>query len=184
MWKRTDAERPPTRSERGTAPSESPSPPPARAAAPGRPTEAINIGPSVAIKGELSGSEDLTIDGQVEGTIELREHTLTVGPNGKIKAQVFAKAVVVEGHVLGNISAGDRVDIRDRGTLEGDIVAPRVGIAEGALFRGSIDMQRTAPSATRPPAASPPKVTPRPSSDGPSRPATQDRPSTPPRPRA
>jgi len=102
----------------------------------------VNIGKSVVIKGELNGSEDLTIEGHVEGTIQLRENVLTIGPNGKIKAQVFAKAVIVLGEVTGNVTASDKVDIRDNGSVDGDIVAPRVAIAEGAHFRGSVDMQR------------------------------------------
>ena len=100
------------------------------------------IGRSVVIKGELDGSEDLTIEGHVEGKIELRDHTLTVGQNGRIKAQVFAKAVVVLGELVGNINASEKVDIREAGSVDGDIVSPRVAIAEGAHFRGSIDMQR------------------------------------------
>jgi cytoskeletal protein CcmA (bactofilin family) len=102
----------------------------------------VNIGKSVVIKGELNGSEDLTIEGHVEGTIQLRDHVLTIGPNGKIKAQVFAKAVIVLGEVMGNVTASDKVDIRDNGSVDGDIVSPRVAIAEGAHFRGSVDMQR------------------------------------------
>ena len=102
----------------------------------------VNIGKSVVIKGELNGSEDLTIEGHVEGTIQLREHVLTIGPNGRIKAQVFAKSVIVLGEVTGNVTASDKVDIRDNGSVDGDIVAPRVAIAEGAHFRGSVDMQR------------------------------------------
>jgi cytoskeletal protein CcmA (bactofilin family) len=101
----------------------------------------VNIGKSVVIKGELSGSEDLTIEGQVEGKIELRQNLLTIGPNAKIKAQVFAKTVVVEGHVQGNVTAGERIDIRDKGVVEGNLAAPRVAIADGAQFRGSVDMQ-------------------------------------------
>ena len=93
-------------------------------------------------KGELSGSEDLTIEGQVDGKIELRQNVLTIGPNGKIKAQVFAKSVVILGEVTGNVTASEKVDIRDNGSVDGDIAAPRVAIAEGAHFRGSIDMQR------------------------------------------
>ena len=112
----------------------------------------VNIGKSVVIKGELNGSEDLTIEGHVEGTIQLREHVLTIGPNGKIKAQVFAKSVIVLGEVTGNVSASDKVDIRDNGSVDGDIVAPRVAIAEGAHFRGSVDMQRKA-GAPAPPEA-------------------------------
>lgn len=104
--------------------------------------DVVNIGKSVVIKGELSGSEDLTIEGQVEGKIELRQNVLTIGPNGKIKAQVFAKAVIVLGEVTGNVTASEKVDIRDNGSVDGDLVSPRVAIAEGAHFRGSIDMQR------------------------------------------
>ena len=102
----------------------------------------VNIGKSVVIKGELNGSEDLTIEGHVEGTIQLKEHVLTIGPNGRIKAQVFAKSVIVLGEVTGNVTASDKVDIRDNGSVDGDIVSPRVAIAEGAHFRGSVDMQR------------------------------------------
>ena len=102
----------------------------------------VNIGKSVVIKGELNGSEDLTIEGHVEGKIELKDHVLTIGPNGKIKAQVFAKAVIVLGEVHGNVTASEKVDIRDNGSVDGDIVSPRVAIAEGAHFRGSVDMQR------------------------------------------
>ena len=100
----------------------------------------MNIGKSVVIKGELNGSEDLTIEGHVEGKIELRDHVLTIGPNGKIKAELFAKAVVVLGEVIGNVSATEKVDIRENGSVEGDITSPRVAIAEGAHFRGSVDM--------------------------------------------
>ncbi len=136
----------------------------------------VNIGKSVIIKGELSGSEDLTIEGQVEGKIELRQNILTIGPNGKIKAQVFAKAVVVQGEVHGNIAATERVDIRDNGSVDGDLSAPRVAIADGAHFRGSIDMQRqggqavtTKPATDNKPAAAPdhkPVATPAPASPG------------------
>jgi cytoskeletal protein CcmA (bactofilin family) len=121
--------------------------------------EHVNIGKSIVVKGELSGSEDLTIEGQVEGKIELREHVLTIGPNGKIKAQVFAKAVVILGQVTGNVSATEKVDLRDNGSVEGDIVSPRVAIAEGAHFRGTIDMQRKA-EPVRPAAPPAPEVKP------------------------
>jgi cytoskeletal protein CcmA (bactofilin family) len=114
----------------------------------------VNIGKSVIIKGELSGSEDLTIEGQVEGKIELKQNILTIGPNGKIKAQVSAKAVVVLGQVQGNITATERVDIRDNGSVDGDLSAPRVAIADGAHFRGAIDMQKSAGK----PAVEAPKV--------------------------
>ena len=122
----------------------------------------VNIGKSVVIKGELNGSEDLTIEGHVEGTIQLRDHVLTIGPNGKIKAQVFAKAVIVLGEVTGNVTASDKVDIRDNGSVDGDIVSPRVAIAEGAHFRGSVDMQRKATTSQQPRAEVKPAAAPQP----------------------
>jgi cytoskeletal protein CcmA (bactofilin family) len=114
----------------------------------------VNIGKSVVIKGELSGSEDLTIEGNVEGKIELRDNILTIGPNGKIRAEVFAKSVVALGEVSGNVTASEKVDIRDNGSVDGDIISPRVAIAEGAHFRGSVDMQR---AGAKPAAAAPAK---------------------------
>ena len=104
--------------------------------------DVVNIGKSVVIKGELNGSEDLTIEGRVEGKIELTEHVLTIGSNGKIQAEVFAKALIVLGEVNGNINASEKVEIRDGGSVDGDIVSPRIAIAEDAHFRGSVDMQR------------------------------------------
>ena len=104
--------------------------------------EPVSIGKSIVINGELSGSEDLTIEGQVDGKIELRNHVLTIGANGRITAQVDARAIVVLGSVTGNLSASERVEIRESGSVEGDICAPRVAIADGAHFRGSVDMQR------------------------------------------
>ena len=150
MWKRDDAVKPTAPAGTGPAQVQSanvnaPAPEPVRSITePPRGMEraTVNIGKSVVIKGELSGSEDLTIEGHVEGKIELRQNVLTIGPNGKIKAQVFAKAVVILGEVTGNVTASEKVDIRDNGSVDGDIAAPRVAIAEGAHFRGSIDMQR------------------------------------------
>ena len=102
----------------------------------------MNIGKSVIIKGDLSGSEDLTLEGHVEGKIELRQNVLTIGPNGRIKAAVFAKTVIIQGEVQGDITASERIDIRDAGSVDGDLSAPRIAIADGAHFRGSIDMQK------------------------------------------
>src|ERR1700730_18628377 len=91
----------------------------------GQGRDVVNIGKSVVIKGELNGSEDLTIEGHVEGTIQLKDHVLTVGRNGRIKAQVFAKSVVVLGEVTANVATSDKVDIRDNGSVDGDIISPR-----------------------------------------------------------
>ena len=102
----------------------------------------VVIGKSIVVKGELRGSEDLTIEGQVEGKIALKQHVLTIGTHGRIQAQVFAKSVIVLGEVVGDIEATEKVAIRNEGAVEGDIKAPRVAIAEGAKFRGGIDMQQ------------------------------------------
>ncbi len=103
----------------------------------------MNIGKSVVIKGELSAKEDLTIEGQVEGKIELAQHVLTVGAKGRIKAQVVAKVVIVMGKVNGNITATEAINLRETASVDGELVAPRVGIAEGASFQGQIDMRRS-----------------------------------------
>jgi cytoskeletal protein CcmA (bactofilin family) len=151
MWKRDEAVKP-TSQPNPAAPVASnvqPSAPVAQQAEPRRiERDLVNIGKSVVIKGELSGSEDLTIEGHVEGKIELKDHLLTIGPNGRIKAAVFAKAVIVLGEVNGNVTASEKVDIRDGGSVDGDIVSPRVAIAEGAHFRGSVDMQRKGAAAS------------------------------------
>jgi cytoskeletal protein CcmA (bactofilin family) len=145
MWKRDESVRPASGQPAATqppAPMTAGAPSPRPDASQNMEKDIVNIGKSVVIKGELNGSEDLTIEGHVEGTIQLRDHVLTIGPNGRIKAQVFAKAVIVLGEVTGNVTASDKVDIRDNGSVDGDIVSPRVAIAEGAHFRGSVDMQR------------------------------------------
>lgn len=172
MWKRDEAVRPAS-----GQPASPPPPTPSAPAAHASRTDAsqsleksnVNIGKSVVIKGELNGSEDLTIEGQVEGTIQLRDHVLTIGPNGRIKAQVFAKAVIVLGEVTGNVTASEKVDIRDNGSVDGDIISPRVAIAEGAHFRGSVDMQRKSQQGQPQPQAqaqTKPAATPAPASSG------------------
>ena len=109
--------------------------------------ERASIGKSIVINGELSGGEDLTIEGTVEGKIDLRDHVLTVGLNGRIKAEVSAKSIVVFGQVVGNLTATEKVDIKEKGSVEGDIVAPRLAIADGSHFRGSVEMPpREAPA--------------------------------------
>ena len=142
MWKREEPPRP-------TPVSTTPEPPPKptiREESPVMHEEPASIGKSIVIHGELSGSEDLTIEGQVEGKIELRDHVLTIGSNGRITAQVAAKSIIVLGRVTGNLIATEKVDIRESGSVEGDIVAPRVAIADGSHFRGSIDMKHKEPA--------------------------------------
>ncbi|HEX3354797.1 MAG TPA: polymer-forming cytoskeletal protein [Terriglobales bacterium] len=105
-------------------------------------TEFAHIGKSVIIKGELSGSEDLYVDGQVEGSIELSGNRLIIGPHGQVRARVNAKGVIVQGKLEGNIQAGERVELTKSAILVGDIATQRVAIEEGAYFKGKVDIQR------------------------------------------
>ena len=98
------------------------------------------IGQSIQIKGELTGQEDLIIDGTIDGKVQLKGHHLTIGPNGKINAEVRAKSVQVNGRISGNIHADDKVEISPSGSVLGDIISPRVALADGSSFKGSIDM--------------------------------------------
>lgn len=165
MWKRDEAVKP-TNSQPSASAATVVSTPQASASPAPQPDtrrierDLVNIGKSVVIKGELNGSEDLTIEGQVEGKIELKDHVLTIGPNGRIKAQVHAKAVIVLGEVNGNVTASEKVEIRDGGSVDGDIASPRVAIAEGAHFRGAVDMQKKSATPATPKPAPQPGATP------------------------
>jgi cytoskeletal protein CcmA (bactofilin family) len=97
------------------------------------------VGKSVIFKGELISSEDMTIDGRVEGTIEVRDHALTIGPDADIHADIVAKSVVVMGAVNGSITANEKVDIRESGSVRGDVLSPRLAIADGAVFDGRVE---------------------------------------------
>ena len=103
------------------------------------------ISKSVAIKGEVSCDEDLYIDGQVEGTIDPKGYRLTIGPNGRVKANITARAVVVLGSLEGNIQASDRVDLKQSATVVGDIVTQRISIDEGVTIKGSVKVQKELP---------------------------------------
>jgi len=100
------------------------------------------IGKSLIVKGEVSGSESLFIDGKVEGAINLPGNRVTVGRNGQVAASIAAREVVVLGKVKGNVSASDRVDIRAEGSLTGDVIAQRISIEDGAFFKGGIDIRK------------------------------------------
>ena len=133
-----------------------PVPPPVAAATPSAPVphketpkasdphraDAGHIGKSVQIKGELTGSEDLYLDGSIEGTVDLRDHSLIIGPNGKIKAGISARDLVVHGRVEGNITATGRVELRKSCTLIGDVSTQRIVIEDGAFFKGGIDIRK------------------------------------------
>ena len=100
----------------------------------------MDLGKSVVIKGELTASEDLTIYGQMEGSIKLPNHTLTIGPHADIRAAIAAKAVVVMGAVTGDVTAGDKIEIQASGSVIGDVAAPRLAIADGGLLKGKVQM--------------------------------------------
>lgn len=104
-----------------------------------------HIGKSVQIRGELTGSEDLYLDGEIEGTIDLRDHSLIIGPNGRIKAGISARDLVVHGKVEGNINATGRVELRKSSTLIGDVKTQRIVIEDGAFFKGAIDIGEREP---------------------------------------
>ena len=104
--------------------------------------EQATIGKSLVVKGELTGSESLYVDGKVEGAINLPGNRVTVGRNGQVAANIMAREIVVLGKVRGNCQASDRVDIRSEGSLTGDVVAARISIEDGAFFKGGIDIRK------------------------------------------
>jgi cytoskeletal protein CcmA (bactofilin family) len=97
------------------------------------------VGKLVVFKGDLSSSEDMTIDGRVEGTITLSEHGLTIGPHAEIRADILAKTVTVRGTVIGMITASENVVVSETGSVDGDIVSPKLALADGAVLRGRVD---------------------------------------------
>jgi len=103
-------------------------------------SQVANIGKSISIRGDLTGNEDMVIEGQVEGKVDLPNNQLTVGANGNLKAEINAKAVVIVGHVVGNVFGVERVEIQATGRVEGDVTAPKLVVAEGAQLNGAIQM--------------------------------------------
>lgn len=113
------------------------------------------VGKAVVVKGEIHSREDLYIDGEIQGTVELMESKLTIGPNGRIQASVRAREVVVFGNVQGNVEALEKIDIRKDARLVGDIRTARIVIEDGAYFKGSIDILKPEPKPAPKPAAQP-----------------------------
>ena len=153
MWMRQPAEAPKDTRGRSIEPAAGAAQPAVRdranassaQASQAKPRDVVHIGDTISIKGELSGAEDVTLAGQFEGRVELTDYVLTVGPGARVKAELFARVIVVLGHVTGNIKAGDLIAVRGSGSVEGDLVAPRVSIEEGVTFNGRIVMQAGAP---------------------------------------
>lgn len=131
MWKKNEAR---------TYTPETPTPAPARQPE-RRKKELSTIGPSITVKGELIGKEDLEVQGKVEGSISLNKHSVTVGENGRVKADIHAKRIQVGGEVKGNLFGDDEVVILESGRVQGDIKASRVTLENGSKFKGSIDME-------------------------------------------
>jgi cytoskeletal protein CcmA (bactofilin family) len=142
MWNKRNDEEPPSRTTPTPAPVR---PVGAPAAPPAGEAKAANrggvMGPSMTVKGEIHSREELYVDGEIQGSIEL-QHRLTVGPNGKIRATVKAKEVVVFGSIQGNVQASEKIIIREKGSLVGDIKTAGIVIEDGAYFKGSIDITR------------------------------------------
>src|SRR5579863_5368713 len=157
MWNRRKEEeqQPPPKPVAAQPPPQPVKPQPAKeispmSSVPNRPTESFDttragnavLGKSVVVKGQILSREDLTIDGEVEGTIEMQEHRLTIGQNGKVVASVKAREVVVLGTLHGNVETSDRIDIRKDAKLVGDLKTARIVIEDGAYFKGNIDILR------------------------------------------
>jgi cytoskeletal protein CcmA (bactofilin family) len=117
-------------------------------------SDQATIGKSLVIKGEVTGSESLYIDGRVEGSINLSGNRVTIGRNGVVAANISAREIVVLGKVRGNLVASDRVDIRSDGSLTGDVVAARISIEDGAFFKGGIDIRKAGSKAEEMPKSS------------------------------
>ena len=107
------------------------------------PIEQATIGRTVVIKGEVTGNESLYVDGRIEGSITFKDHRVTVGRNGVVQANISAREVVIMGKVTGNVECSDRVDIRSEGTLTGDVVSARISVEDGAMLRGSVQLNPT-----------------------------------------
>lgn len=138
-WKKDD---PPTYNpaEPATAPRPM-APAPVAPEAQRRTSERATIGPSIFIKGDLSGDEDLVIEGRVEGKVDLKQNNVTVGKNGRVRADVFGRVVTIEGEVDGNVFAQEQAIVRQSGAVRGNITSPRVVLEDGSRFKGSIDME-------------------------------------------
>lgn len=115
--------------------------------------ESATIGPSISIKGDLTGEEDLVIQGRVEGKVDLKQNSVTIGKNGRIKADIYGRIIIVEGEVEGSLFALEQIAVRGTGTVHGNISSPRVSIDDGAKFKGGIDMES---KAAEKPRANPP----------------------------
>jgi cytoskeletal protein CcmA (bactofilin family) len=166
IWKKPEAENP-----AAVTPVQPPPQPSAPRVQPPPPKERALIGPSIEIKGNLLGGEDLFVEGRVEGKIELAQHSVTIGTSGRIKADIHGRRIVVMGEVEGNLDGSEQIVLRQSSKVRGNLVAPRVSLEEGADFKGSIDMT------SKPGAEAKPLPKDKPAAIAPSQPALkQDKP--------
>ena len=143
MWKKDDESSPTTNTSSGMITT-----PRSTSAAPAVsvPGESATIGRSITIRGDVTGDEDLHIQGRIEGTVDLKQHSVTVGPEGRVKANIKGRMVTIEGEVTGDVRGQEQVALRSASKVTGDITAPRVVLEDGATFLGSIDMSGKTPS--------------------------------------
>jgi cytoskeletal protein CcmA (bactofilin family) len=147
MWRKTDQNEP--HRERGNPSSTTASPPPA--AGPAISGDRATIGPSISIRGDVTGEEDLVIQGRIEGKVDLKQHNVTVGKKGRVKADIYGKTLTIEGSVEGNLFGEERIVVRQAGSVIGNLTAPRVTLEDGATFKGNIDMEVKAARTVEPP---------------------------------
>ena len=145
MWKKTDAETPSSPHLAVSMPEPSPGSRPRETVTPPRGREPATIGPSIWIRGDLSGEEDIIVQGRVEGTISLHQNNVTVGKEGRIKANIRARSITVDGQVDGNLFGEEQVVVRRSGRVQGDISTNRVALEDGCKFKGAIDMSGKKP---------------------------------------
>ena len=143
MWKKDEESKPTENPMTGSNPSSRPRAVKQAASATGEPA---TIGPSITIRGDVTGDEDLYIQGRIEGTVDLKQHNVTVGPEGRVKADLSGRMVTIEGEVDGDVRGQEQVALKAASRVNGDIVAPRVVLEDGASFLGSIDMSGKVPS--------------------------------------
>jgi len=143
MWKKEDESTPTVSPAAGSTTASRPT---SVRTSTGIPGESATIGRSITIRGDVTGDEDLYIQGRIEGTVDLKQHNVTVGPEGRVKANIKARMVTIEGEVDGDVRGQEQVALRSASKVNGDIVAPRVVLEDGATFLGSIDMSGKAPS--------------------------------------
>lgn len=132
-WKRPDADTPEPAPYSPRTPAAPPSSPPTR--------ERAMIGPSITIQGDVAGEEDLTIFGRIEGKVDVKGNSVTIGETGRVKADVYGKTIIVEGKVEGNLYGGDQIVLRSSGNVLGNLTSPRVALEDGSQFKGAIDME-------------------------------------------